>query len=83
MHCANFEIPRIYFDRYFQLFDSVNNLLRMYPLAPFPKDVQFMALLWSKHGPYMVLLFGHNIDMSLGLISFSPESFISLLCLES
>ena len=44
---------------------------------------QNMALIWPKHGPNMVILLGHNIDMSLGPISLSPESFISLVCLES
>ena len=42
-----------------------------------------MAPIWLKHGPNMVLLIGHNIDMSMGPISLSPESFISLACLES
>ena len=41
-----------------------------------------MALIWPKHGPNMVLLIEYNIDMSLGPISLSPESFISLVCLE-
>ena len=42
-----------------------------------------MAPLWPKHGPNMVLLTSHNLDMSLGPISLSPESIISLVCLES
>ena len=47
------------------------------------RNSQNMALIWSKHGPNMVLLMGHNIGMSIGPISLSPESFISLVCLES
>ena len=42
-----------------------------------------MALIWPKHGPNMVILIEHNIDMSLVPISLSPESFITLVCLES
>ena len=42
-----------------------------------------MAQIWRKHGPNMVLLIEQNIDMSLGPIGLSPESFISLVCLES
>jgi len=41
-----------------------------------------MALIWPKHGPNMVHLIEHNIDMSLGPISLITESFISLICLE-
>ena len=42
-----------------------------------------MALKWPKHGPNMVLLIEHNIDKSLGPISLIPESFISLVYIES
>ena len=42
-----------------------------------------MALIWPKHGPNMVLLIEHNIDMSLGPISLNPESFSSLVCIQS
>ena len=42
-----------------------------------------MAQLWPNNGSNMVLLIGHNIDMCLGPISRNPESFISLVCLES
>ena len=42
-----------------------------------------MALIWPKHGPNIVLLIEHNIDMSLGPISLDPESFMSLERLES
>ena len=30
----------------------------VYPLVPFPKNGQNMALLWPKHGPHMVLWIG-------------------------
>ena len=42
-----------------------------------------MVLVWPKYGPNMVPLIEHNIDMSLSQISLSPESFISLVYLES
>ena len=42
-----------------------------------------MALIWPKYGPYIVPLIEHNIDMSLVPISLSPESFITLVCLDS
>ena len=42
-----------------------------------------MALKWPKHGPNMVLLIEYNIDMTLFTTSLSPESLISLACLES
>ena len=42
-----------------------------------------MALIWPKHGPNMVPLIEHNIDMFLGPMILSPESFISEVCLES
>ena len=42
-----------------------------------------MALIWLKHGPNMVLLIEYNIDMALVTTSLSPESGISLACLES
>ena len=37
----------------------------------------------AKHGPNMVLLIGHYIDMSLGPIRITPESFISLAGLKN
>ena len=42
-----------------------------------------MALIWPKHGPNMVPLIGNNIDMSLDPISLNPDSFITLVWLES
>ena len=57
---AKFEIPRSYIDWYFQLSDSVGRSLRVYPLAPFLRIVQIMALVWSKHGPNMVSLIGFS-----------------------
>ena len=47
------------------------------------RNSKIMDLIWPKHGPNMVLLIKHNIDMSLGPICLSPESFISLVSLES
>ena len=44
---------------------------------------QNMALIRSIHGPNMVILIGHNIDMSTGPINLSTESFISLESLEN
>ena len=58
-----------------------DNLL--FGLHDSPVKILAMALIWPKHGPNMVLLIGNNIDMSLGPISLNPESFISLVCLES
>ena len=40
-----------------------------------------MVLICPKHGPNMVFLTEYNIDMSLGPISLSPESFMSLVSL--
>ena len=42
-----------------------------------------MALLLPKCIPDMVIPIEHNIDMSFGPISLNPESFMSLVCLES
>ena len=42
-----------------------------------------MAQIWPKHGLNMVLSIGYNIDKSLGPISLIPESFISLVYIES
>ena len=42
-----------------------------------------MALIGPKEGPNIVLPIKHNLNMSPGPISLSPESFISLVCLES
>ena len=41
-----------------------------------------MALIWPKHGSNMVPLIEHNIDMSIGPISLSPESSILLFGLH-
>ena len=32
----------------------------VYPVSPFPRNGQNMALLWPKHGPHMVLLIGSS-----------------------
>ena len=70
------------------LFDLCDSPVKIWAISGiqkqrFCKISQNMALIWSKHGPNMVLLIGHIIDMSIGPISLSPESFISLVCLES
>ena len=33
----------------------------MYPVAPFRRNDQNMALLWPKHGPHMVLQIGSTL----------------------
>ena len=32
----------------------------VYPVAPFPRNGQNLALLWPKHGPHMILLIGSS-----------------------
>ena len=46
------------------------------------RNSQNIAPNMAKTWPNIVVPIGHNIDMSLSLIGFSPENFTSLVCLE-
>ena len=70
---AKFKIPGSDIDWKFQLSDSVSNSLSVYPVAPFPRNVQIMALL-EVPGSYIdrYFQFSDSISNSLRVYLMAP-----------